>query len=344
MIKDLLLLPTKYRTLITHDLADYVPKPVIDPIFSTIDALLKPLDQLNQKLSDTSTHSANLSAAYHSFHDQVAKVCDGERFAKSLGQGVTSLGSMVRALQGRIDSTTKTLTILGELGKTVLEKGTNPDGDGERLKKLEGIFATLIPILDTFLKDVQGLPQKLNAVHSTLTNVHSNVQTFFGAAVTISQQCREVEAKVVAADVIRVKCIRIHSIITPFESVLAQLGVRADTPAELQDSIKHAEEHLKVPLSVVFEEILPSIAFFGLDLFLQRYFELSGITNQLVTLTTTLSSDKGPLETNLRDYDKAVSDLIGAVEHLQTTSASAGQLDALWKDLLSLLPKIPDPK
>lgn len=94
--------------------------------------------------------------------------------------------------------------------------------------KLGAVYNKLIPIMTATCEDVKTIPHRLKDLYDSLVVIHGDAKTFFEATAAVSGLCRQVEAKLIAADQMRVYCTRINNAMGPFESLLDELGVHPD--------------------------------------------------------------------------------------------------------------------
>jgi hypothetical protein len=316
-MQDLIALPLSYKSALTQDLVEYIPQSFTEPIFSGIDQISAVVSKLQSQINNASSEATRVATAYRAFHDHVVRVCATDRFSK-FGQGVINLESWIRALQARLDTSLRTFTLLRKMGKNGIEDDEARTGTStaESLASIDAVFKTLLPILEGTVSDMKQLPGQVQVVYDALLAVHADVYRFFQATKVVSEQCGQVEHKVVAADIIRARCERVHQVIIPFQSVLEQWGVHKDDPdvTQLKDNLKDTEKNLDVTVSAFLQKILPEIAFAGVEVVINQYLDLTDVTSKIGSLADGLSPTSNSLEAHLAAYDSALTTLVGIVE------------------------------
>ena len=229
-------LPLKYRTALTHNLSEVFKEagtsasitnlvPAMFAFIGKADAIVKGVrDHLAQVVEQSKT----ASTAYKAFFDQTSQIRSSSLFPKTLGINVTSLSTLVAALQSRLDRAANSLTTLSTLGQTLTQHPDQLVDPTATWTKLNELYGRLGPLVDATVAEAQQLPTLVEALYAALTDAYADVQILYGATSTIVKLCRDAEAQVVRADIFREQCTRINTAVAPFEGLLAQLQVQAD--------------------------------------------------------------------------------------------------------------------
>ncbi|KAK1749330.1 hypothetical protein QBC47DRAFT_442017 [Echria macrotheca] len=231
----MLQLPIKYRTALTQAVAEAVRdagasaavQALIPALFATIDQTNTVINDVRKGLDAIESKTQSLSVDYQAFYNHASQITSPSRYSQTLGLAVTSLSSLVAALQGRLATTAVNLKALATAGETLFQQ---PDTlTDETAAKLDALYGRLEPLVDATLTQTQQLPSLIDALYTALAGVRGDLQTFFQATHRVSQLCSAAEKQVVSADTLRALCTRINDAVGPFEAILAQLHVQADT-------------------------------------------------------------------------------------------------------------------
>ncbi|KAJ9097474.1 hypothetical protein QFC19_006743 [Naganishia cerealis] len=354
-ISELTKLPLSYKTALTEKLATYIAPEFVDPVFSFLEKVLQAIKNFKANIGGVQTSTNAMYAAYKTFQNHAATICSEKPF-ETYGYEVTSISSFIRAVKSRIDTSLGTYTNLEKMGASYLQKldestnqqnmsmpvqGLDQDISTCRLQ-LDETFMSIIGDVERSIQAVEKLPDKLHAVHRTLSVVHDDVRLFGGAVTAISLQCKQVEEKVVAVDMLRVHAERICSAIKPFEQVLARFGIQKD-PLWTSDTVDIRASSTAAPVPIQSEDIsivtqfiqlltshLPKLAFAGLDLVLDHHLDLTRTRMNLERITEGLAlTDRQSLEGNLKAYMQTLGELTATAqpEHSITLGQDQEELD-----------------
>jgi hypothetical protein len=180
--------------------------------------------------------------------------------------------------------------------------------------KLNDICGNLVKVVDSAIVEIQSVPAQVDAFYQSLTVVHSDVQSFFQMSKTLSDHCRTVEAKLIASDRVRALCSRINTAVGPFETVLDQLVVHAESTEAVNDL--KAMSRLDPAVEFV-SKILNAAIFAGISSLLQRYFQLSDIEQPLTELSTELDNE---MEAHLSQFEADLAKLTTLVQPAKATT------------------------
>lgn len=326
--QQLLSLPLKYETVLTQKAAqwakeiglpDFISSDLFPGLFRIIAEVQKATAALQTDKKLAVEKATVVREAYSMFQAHVAQICSPEHFPKTLEPGVTTISSLVRVLERRLASTEKCFAVIYNLGEAIFQ---NRDKMGDKADevwaKLGAIYDKLLPAIDSTLEDTKQIPGQLEDLYGSLMAMHGDVQRFFRATATVSELCRKVEAKVIAADQVRVYCTRINNALGPLEAVLEELGLHPDPPKRSGDTaslstqtmLKGINERLAQPI-VGLTDLLSEALYLGLQALIENFFKLGDVNEEMSSLEEMLRKQS---EGNIKKLDDAVQQLIRLVE------------------------------
>ncbi|KAF3914362.1 hypothetical protein AA313_de0210139 [Arthrobotrys entomopaga] len=230
---------------------------------------------------------------------------------------VFNLITFITSVRQRLNSTTTSLVAMRRVGCHFFRHDAEVGKDQDKKQiaaKLNVVYGDLVKVVDAAKIQGQSFPTQVENVYQKLATVHADVQSFFTASKDLSDQCRTVEAKLIAADRVRALCLRINNAVGPFEAVLDQLGVHADAVGAA-DNLKALG---RVDSAVEFtSKILDAAVFAGISSLLNSYFKFSDIDQPMIKLSTNLGKD---FDTHLSEYEAELAKLITLVEPSKTTT------------------------
>ncbi|KXX72978.1 hypothetical protein MMYC01_210444 [Madurella mycetomatis] len=330
--QQLLNLPLKYETVLTQNatqwakeigLPDFISSDLFPGLFriiAEVKAAIMAL-QTDKKLAVEKATAAG--KAYSMFQAHVAQICSRDRFPKTLGPGVTNISSLVRLLERRLASTEKCFAAIYNLGESMFQnRDKMGDKADEVYAKLGAVYDKLLPVMDSTLKDTKAIPEQLKGLYDSLKAMHGDVQRFFKATAMVSELCRKVETKVIAADQVRVYCTRINNALGPFEAVLEELGLHPDPPKpsgdtvslDMQTILKGVNERLAQPI-VGLTDLLSEALYLGLQALIENFFKLSDVDEEMSSLGEMLRKQFGDDIKNLEDVVQQLIQLVEPKNH-----------------------------
>ncbi|KAF1835855.1 hypothetical protein BDW02DRAFT_596953 [Decorospora gaudefroyi] len=320
--REVVQLPLKYSGLLDAPLEKMklagVPASILHLVpllLGTIPTVVSTMDDFNTSITEAQGTAKTLSQAYSSFHDHVAEICNPLRYPQTLGANVNNLASLISALQARLASTNQNFQSMEAIGKCVFESEDLPNDKSEdNAKKLDAIFGYMNSVIDSTVREVQVLaPQCVEdgPVHKlwvSLSEIYQDVQVFFKASSTLSQQCKAAEAKVIAADSVRERCVRIKSGAGTLDDLLKHFGINID-PAQADTFIKAADHGLSEAFKVI-EKSVSKVVFDEITLLLNEFMDVASLKTAIDVLKTDLER---PLKTHIDAFDAAIQHLVDQV-------------------------------
>jgi hypothetical protein len=329
-IRSVLELPLEYRTLFQNkavDLVEYlglsaeVAHGSVGFLFETISQINEAVDDFGKKKKQVKNGAPNLGTSYRDFHKQVALVCSSDRYPQaSTGELIKDLSTLMAMVNRRIEGTKSCFIGVRNLGDAIY--ATPEDKRDERYSsltaRLELVCKQLSPIADQTIINLESLTSHIQALYDALLFVHTDVRSFYAATHHIAIHCRKIEAKVIAADLVRSGCYRINNIIGPLKDLLGN-------PTDKYWSGKQTAElpdHVRSTVSEIFLEFLPKAVCSGITALLEEHFGFDDLLADMTTLHQLLDSS---FESHVEVFDKSLKDLLMLFEPKEVITAEAEQ-------------------
>jgi hypothetical protein len=181
----------------------------------------------------------------------------------------------------------KPFTLLQSIREAVFREKSKLAGDTQGLMaNLEATYAKLVPVAESISTNIKNAIEKVDTLFQLLPAVHNDVNRFFQAARALSELCRAVETKVIAAYRVKSLCMHIETAVGLFEGLLARLEVQADPSSGVSELLK-VYPKLPEPVEVTFN-FLSTVICVGISALLNKYFKLSDLKETMASLKTDL--------------------------------------------------------
>jgi hypothetical protein len=347
-VDTLLHLPQSYRTALTTGIKptlDYIMGGdiiatgighvlgTIDDVKGTIDSIIKStaamVDAAEKPRTGTETTGlAGLEVAYAAMHAHADKINSPDRFPKTLGRDVKDLDSFIATIKRRLETELNCLTFTHALGQVVVHhsepqgNATQPRIDSAKYVKVEAslksVYQILVPHLAEYitqLKEIRPITVKFDAA---LKVVYADIREFYAGISKMTEQCRTIEAKLIAVDHVNSVAKRINVAIGPFESILKDLNVKKDTdgstpaPTPVTNPVTGDTSAVQKVLNA-----LPTIALDVLKLMVQSFFEMDEVEKEIDAVIDLLHVRS---ENDLNTIDSCLAQLVNLAQPKKQTS------------------------
>jgi hypothetical protein len=348
-------LPPQYSTalmdLLRKFLADELLQQgistVMDAGFSLLWQAAENLKTVQSSKEKTQAGADTLQAAYKDFHQHVAEICSPGQFSSSTELHMNNFTSMAAVVQQQFVFLRNNLLLIKAIGAVLLSNRDNLDGSGHDVfTKLELFYKALLPTLEVLVKNMDALPGMVDKIMASMKQNHSDVTFFFAASKTVSEQCRKVEQKVLAASGIRDYCIRFNFAKIPFEDILARLGLHADTVAASKASSSSNEiihgQGLVVQIANALAVVGIALASYNINGLLEKYFGVDNLDTEMLALENKLKSSLGANSMEFKGNLSQLLDLSRPNKSYKITTTTVNKTQQPQETAVSILNPILD--